>query len=130
MKKLFLILLIIILSVIGYSQTVDVKTTLLRIDGVAIGKIVSPDVEILPIAWETHLINTDTLDWTTVPIDSLQFINTQLQNQVNQLLNRINELEIQFNLLSPRFELMEFNLDGKLEWGDLILIGKPETTIE
>lgn len=90
MKKAILILFISLIGIVGYGQIVQVHTTLLKIDGVEHGQLLKDKV--LPIAWEYNFIITDTLDWTTIPIDSLAIKNNELQMQVDSLEIKLNDL--------------------------------------
>lgn len=109
MKKLILTLTITLFAILVYSQTVTIPTTLLRIDGIEYGQLIKATT--IPLACEYQFVVNDTLDWTTVPIDSLQFQNTNLQNQIdllnfsiNALTGQVNGLQTQVVTLTPRPE--------------------------
>jgi hypothetical protein len=98
---------------LSYGQTVTVHTTLLRIDGIEKGQLLIDKT--LPIAWEYVFVTTDTLDWTTVSVDSLQYENTEMKNDIL--------------VLQEQIALLQEQLLGKLEYGDVILLGTPETNL-
>lgn len=90
--KYLIIILLISLAIISNGQIVEVQTTLLRIDGVDKFKAFSVDVTSLPLACEYVLVVADTMDLTTTPIDSLQFENTQMKEDIIQLQNQVVDL--------------------------------------
>lgn len=90
MKGFILAILITLFAIIVYSQTVTVHTTLLRIDGIEKGQLLIDKT--LPIAWEYVFIATDTMDLTTTPIDSLQFANSEMKEDIIQLQNQVIDL--------------------------------------
>ena len=105
-KRLILLLLIFLFAYVGYGQviiydTVTIHTTLLKVNGIVKGQLIK-DATLLP-AFNYKFVVTETMDLTTIPIDSLQFQNSQLQNQVNQL-------SVQLNLLISEFSTLENKL--------------------
>jgi len=95
MKKQLLILVIILTSLIGYSQVIIedqivIHTTLLTINGVEKGHLWKGE-PLLP-AFEYVFLPVDTLKWTTINIDSLTVRNNGLQLQVDSLEAKLNDL--------------------------------------
>jgi len=116
MRKTILILLISLIGIVGYGQIVieekiTVETTLLTIDGVVKGHLWK-GTPLLP-ALMYEFVAVDTLDWTTMPIGDLI-------EQNDSLVQRVAKLEAQIVLI-------EAALFQKLEYGDIIMLGTPNT---